>query len=325
MNKVFVVAEIGNNHEGSYSLAKKLISEAHKSGVSAVKFQTFNTENYVNSKDKKRYERLKKFELSKDEFLKLFQFTKKKKLKFISTPFDIDSAIFLGSFVDYFKISSGDNNYYELIEKVLSFKKPTIISTGLLSYKEINKLINFVKKNKFPLKKLILLHCVSAYPVDDLEANLKSIEFLKKKLSVKIGYSDHTLGNVAPIMAVAFGAEMIEKHFTLDKNFSNFRDHSISADPKEMKQIVKDVNRANFMKGIFNKKISRTEKQNKNSMRRSIYAKKDLKKKQIIEYNDIKIVRPFTKLAENNLSKILKKKLKRKKKKKNKLIKSYIG
>ena len=122
-NKVLIIAEIGNNHEGSFKLAKKLIEKAAKVGVDAVKFQTFKTEKYVNDNDQLRYERLKKFELSKEDFYELSKFAKSKKLIFISTPFDIQSAIDLNKCVDYFKISSGDNNYFQLIEKVLSFKK----------------------------------------------------------------------------------------------------------------------------------------------------------------------------------------------------------
>ena len=178
--KTHIIAEIGNNHEGKYKVAKKLITAAAKAGVDAVKFQTFRTEAYINSTDKIRFNRLKKFQLSEEEFTRLAKFTKKNKLKFISTPFDIKSAVFLNKIVDCFKISSGDNNYFQLIEKVLSFRKPTIISTGLLSFKEIKKLIILIKKNKFPLSKLSLLHCVSAYPVEYKEANLRSIKFLKK-------------------------------------------------------------------------------------------------------------------------------------------------
>ena len=155
------------------------------------------------------------------------------------------------------------------------------------------------------------MHCVSAYPVNDMEANLKSIEFLRKKLPVKIGYSDHTLGSIAPIIATAYGAEVIEKHFTLDKNFSNFRDHQISADKKEMKKIVLDTNRAYLMLGKFEKKICLSEKKGKNSMRRSIYARHNLYQNEKISFGDIKIVRPFLGSSPNILSKILNKKIKK--------------
>ncbi len=308
-NKTFIIAEIGNNHEGDIKIAKKLIIFAAKAGVDAVKFQTFNTEEFVNSNEKKRFKRFKKFQLTEKEFTELSRFAKKRKLKFISTPFDIKSAKYLNKIVDCFKISSGDNNYFQLIKQVLTFKKYTIISTGLLSFKEIKQLISFVKKNKFPLSKLSLLHCVSAYPVSAEEANLSSISFLKKNLNVSIGYSDHTSGVEASMIASSLGAEIIEKHFTLDKNFSKFRDHKLSSDPKEMSRLVSLIRKTETMLGKFDKKISKTEILNKKATRRSIYARFDLKKKEIITYNKIKIVRPENGLSPYKLSRIIGKKV----------------
>jgi sialic acid synthase SpsE len=267
---------------------------------------------------------LKKFELSKRNFIDLAKLAKKKRLKFISTPLDITSAIFLNSIVDYFKISSGDNNYFQLIEKVLSFRKPTIISTGFLSFKEIKNLILLVKKNKFPLSKLSLLHCVSAYPVEYEEANLRSISFLKKNFQTKIGYSDHTIGIEAAIVAVSFGAEIIEKHFTLDNNFSKFRDHIISSDPDEMRQLVVSIRKAEMMLGKYNKKISKNEKLNKKSTRRSIFARVDIKKNEKIDFEKIKIVRPQEGLDPFYLSKIIGKKTKKKINQNQALLKTFL-
>ena len=188
LKKTFIIAEIGNNHEGSFNVACKLIKEAKKVGVDAVKFQTFETKNYINQNDFERFKRLKKFELTKEEFYKLSLLAKNNNLKFISTPFDINSAIFLNKIVDYFKIASGDNNYYQLIEQVLKFKKNTIISTGLLNFKEIINLYKFIKLLKFNNSKIAFLHCVSSYPTKDKEANLLSISFLKKEFPFTIGY-----------------------------------------------------------------------------------------------------------------------------------------
>ena len=310
-NDPFIIAEIGNNHEGSFRLAKKLIIEAAKTGVDAVKFQTFQAENYVNSKDKKRFNRLKKFELTKKQFLELAIFARKKKLIFISTPFDLQSAINLNKIVDCFKISSGDNNYFELIDKVLSFKKPTIISTGLLNKLEILNLLKHIKKKKFPLKKIYFLHCVSDYPVKNNEANLLSIEYLKKTLNGNIGYSDHTLGTEAAIVATAYGAKIIEKHFTIDKNYSNFRDHKLSADKLEMTKLVNSVRKVKQMIGKLDKLISRGEKKNLSSMRRSLYFKNKILKGSKILKSDLKIIRPFVELAPNQINKVLDKKVKR--------------
>jgi N,N'-diacetyllegionaminate synthase len=309
-NKVLIIAEIGNNHEGSFKLAKKLIEKAAKAGVDAVKFQTFKTEKYVNDKDQLRYERLKKFELSKKDFYELSKFAKSKKLIFISTPLDIQSAIDLNKCVDYFKISSGDNNYFQLIEKVLSFKKPTIISTGLLDNSGIVDLLKLIKKRNFPMKKVFFLHCVSDYPAADKEANLISIKYLSDKFKVNIGYSDHTLGIEASIMAVAYGAKIIEKHFTIDKNFSNFRDHKLSADPKEMLKLVESVRRSTIMGGAYTKKISKNEKKNLKSMRRSLYATVKINKGEKITMDKIKFVRPFNSLSSIKIDDVLNKKAK---------------
>ena len=309
-NKVLIIAEIGNNHEGSFKLAKKLIEKAAKAGVDAVKFQTFKTEKFVNDIDQLRYKRYKKFELSKEDFYKLSKFAKSKKLIFISTPLDIESAIYLNKCVDYFKISSGDNNYFQLIEKVLSFKKPIIISTGLLDYSGIVDLLKLIKKRNFPMKKVFFLHCVSDYPVADKEANLISIKYLRDKFKMNIGYSDHTLGIEASIMAVAYGAKIIEKHFTIDKNYSNFRDHKLSADPKEMLKLVESVRRSSIMIGTYTKKISKNEKKNLKSMRRSLYAKIQINKGERITMDKIKLVRPFNPLSSNKIEDILNKKAK---------------
>ena len=309
-NKVLIIAEIGNNHEGSFKLAKKLIEKAAKAGVDAVKFQTFKTEKFVNDIDQLRYKRYKKFELSKEDFYKLSKFAKSKKLIFISTPLDIQSAIYLNKRVDYFKISSGDNNYFQLIEKVLSFKKPVIISTGLLGYSGIIDLLKLIKKRKFPMNKVFFLHCVSDYPVVDKEANLISIKYLKDKFKMNIGYSDHTLGIEASIMAVAYGAKIIEKHFTIDKNYSNFRDHKLSADPKEMIKLVESVRRSSIMGGTYTKKISKNEKKNLKSMRRSLYAKVQINKGERITMDKIKLVRPFNSLSSKKIEEILNKKAK---------------
>ena len=158
---------------------------------------------------------------------------------------------------------------------------------------QIKKLLKVVKNTKFPLNKLFLLHCVSSYPVEDQEANLRSINYIRNKFKVNVGYSDHSLGIEASIIASAFGAKVIEKHFTLRKNFSNFRDHKISADPAEMLNLVRSVKRASQMVGDYSKEISINEQKNISSMRRSIYLKSDLKKGDKITFDNIKFVRPF--------------------------------
>jgi len=305
LNKTFIIAEIGNNHEGSFNVACKLIKEAKKAGVDAVKFQTFETKNYVNQNDFERFKRLKKFELTKEEFYKLSLLAKNNNLKFISTPFDINSAIFLNKIVDCFKISSGDNNYYQLIEQVLKFKKNTIISTGLLNLKETINLYKFIKLLKFNNSKIAFLHCVSSYPTKEKEANLLSISFLKKKFPFTIGYSDHTLGIHAAIAATVIGAKIIEKHFTLDNNYSKFRDHQLSLNPVNMKHLVDSIKSVEYMMGKEQKIIQLSEKKNFSSMRRSLYLSKNISKNSKIKAKDVSIVRPFVSLEPFDFNKVV--------------------
>lgn len=311
LKKTFFIAEIGNNHEGNFKTAKKLIDKAKECAVDAVKFQTFDTNYYINKSEKERFAKLKSFELTQRDFKKLSVYSKKKGLKFISTPFDISSAKFLSKIVDIFKISSGDNNFYELIKLCSSFNKPLIISTGMTNFNDVKKIIKILDKAKFPKNKLALLHCISDYPVKDNEANLLAIKFLKDKFPITVGYSDHVMGIESCLAAVSLGAKIIEKHFTLDNNFSDFRDHQLSLNPKNMKQMIFASRRVENMIGGYFKKISKNEKKNLISTRRSIYFDTNLKKGTILKRKNLKVVRPFLSTEPKDLSKILGKKLKK--------------
>tara|TARA_Y100000590_G_scaffold453393_1_gene598363 strand:- start:625 stop:1638 length:1014 start_codon:yes stop_codon:yes gene_type:complete len=310
-NDSIVVAEIGNNHEGDFNQALKLIDAASISGADAVKFQTYKLDLFYAKRyvDKKRLKRLKKFQLSFEQFYNLSKYSKKKKIAFFSTPLDLESALFLNKIQKIFKISSSDNNFLPLINLIKKFKKPLIISTGLLYYNEIKKLIRNIKN--FNKKKLILLHCVSNYPASKKELNLNSIPFLKKKLpKFKIGYSDHSLGIDACKIALSMGSVIVEKHFTLDKNFSNFHDHKISANPKEMKDLCNFANSIQSMLGYFNKKPSYDEINNYENLRRSPYLKQNIITGEKITDDKIEWLRPGIgikykekKLLKNKISK----------------------
>ena len=294
LKKTFIIAEIGNNHEGNLKLAKTLIKLASKAKVDAVKFQTFVTEDFINKKEKKRFRKLKKFELSKEQFLELKSYAHSKKLKFISTPLDISSAKFLIKNSDIVKVASGDNNFFPLIENIISSKKSIIISTGLLNMNEIN----FLKKKIYKLigkdlahKKVAFLHCVTSYPVNDKFANLNSIKYLIDKLNFTVGYSDHTLGVDAAFVASSIGAKIIEKHFTIDKNYSDFRDHALSADFKELREIVQKIRKIEILKGKYQKKIQFCEKKFLNHIRRSAFAKRKIYSGQNLTLNNTKFLR----------------------------------
>ena len=312
--KIFIIAEAGNNHEGNFNRAKKLITLAAKAGADAIKFQTFKTENYINRADIKRFKQLKKFELSYMQFKSLKKLARKKKLKFMSTPLDIKSAEFLIKNADLIKIASCDNNFFPLIEKVLKSKKPMIISTGMMNISQIKSLTNFIYKiigKKLAEKRVSLLHCVTSYPVNDKFANLKSIEYLIKNSKLTIGYSDHTMGNEACIAAAAMGAKIIEKHITLNKKFSSFRDHALSADYTDFKNLIISIRKVEKQLGEFSKEVQKPEKKLIKLVRRSAYVNKDIAKGQKTSLENINFLRPALTSDFFNLKKILGIKLKK--------------
>ena len=291
IKKPLIIAEIGNNHEGNFNNALKLIDAAKKSGVDAVKFQTFKTDLYYSKHDKERVKRLKKFELSFEQFSKLAKYSKKKNLLFISTPLDLKSLDHLKKIVDIIKISSGDNNFHDLIKNSVKSNKELIISTGLTSLKEIVDLKKFIQDLNF-IKKTYFLHCVANYPVDPKNANLNFILKLKKIFKDNIGYSDHTIGIDACLISFSLGSLIIEKHFTLDKSFSNFRDHAISADPKDMSELVKKIEIYRKLMNNKKEKYLSCENKERTLFRRSYYFNKNLLKNTIIRSNDIIPLRP---------------------------------
>ncbi len=291
-NKVLIVAEIGNNHEGDFNVAKELIVEAASAKVDAIKFQTFKPEYYVSSSDAERLERLKKFNLSNSQFIELSELAGSLGLIFFSTPFDIESAKFLNSIQPVFKISSGDNNFFKLIETVANFGKPTMISMGMADMPLIESIVNFWNK-KSTLNRLSILHCVSSYPVPEGQENLGAIHALRKAFpSITIGYSDHTLGIEAGKIAVASGARIIEKHFTLNKAHSDFRDHQLSADPNEMSEMVRSIRKVESIIGRCEKSVQPCELPMLSNGRRSIAALQDLEVGHLMTEEDLTWVRP---------------------------------
>ncbi len=306
IDKVFIIAEIGNNHEGSFSNAKKLIDKAIESGADAVKFQTFIVDQLISTHDQKRVNQLKKFELNENQFLKLKNYANKKKIIFLSTPFDLKSAKFLNQIVPAFKISSGDNNFYPLITYLAQTKKPLLLSTGIASISDIKKTVTLIRKNnkeKSLHESIALLHCVSSYPTPFEFADLNRIKKLAK-LKCTVGYSDHTVGLEACLLAVSYGARIIEKHFTLDNNFSSFRDHKISLNPIDFKNLVSSIRNIETM--IQHKK---SIKLNYTTLRRSIIINTDLNKGSKVSLDHISWVRPGNGLMPGQENKIIGKKL----------------
>ena len=310
-NKTLIIAEIGNNHEGSFKNALKLISKAADCGVDAVKFQYIVPELFICPLEKKRIKQLNNFLLSKKQFIKLKKHALKKKVIFFSSCFDEESANFLNSLQNLFKIASCDNNYFGLIKKIIKFNKPVLISLGLTEGKDTENLIKFINtlliNNK---KRITLMHCVSSYPVLPENANLNKIDYLIKKYpNYNIGYSDHTKGIEASCIAVSKGAKVIEKHFTLSKKFSSFRDHQLSADPKEMELLVKNIR--NIEKLIKNNPtLSKDERKNIKNLRRSVFVKKTILKNSYLKKTDLICLRPGHGISPDLIGALIGKKLK---------------
>ena len=308
---ILIIAEIGNNHEGSYTLAQELIGLAAEAGVDVVKFQTIIPERLVSVQQTDRIKQLKRFQLSFDEFSKLSEVAKKEGVIFLSTPFDLDSALFLNDIVPAFKIASGDNDFFPLIEVISKTGKPIIMSTGLMNLDEINKSVLFINniwKESQIKQELALLHCVSSYPTLPEQANLLAIRELEE-ISDIVGYSDHTLGIEAAVLSVALGVKIIEKHFTLDKNFSAFHDHLLSADPKEMKEMVIRIRAVEKYLGTGEKIPQESELQAVENSRRSIVAGCDLKRGAILKWENLTWLRPGGGLAPGRESEIVGKRL----------------
>ena len=309
--KVMVIAEIGNNHEGDYSLAEDLIFSAAESGANAVKFQTIVPNKLVSITNKERIKQLEKFQFTYSQFRQLFEVSIKANITFLSTPFDLESVAFLNDLVPAFKISSGDNNFTPLIEKIAKTKKPIIMSTGLSRLNEIKTSVNTIKnvwsRNQTD-QKLALLHCVSLYPTPKKYANLHQIDLLKS-MSDFVGYSDHTLGTKASIYSVFAGARIIEKHFTIDNNYSNFRDHQLSVNPKNLKKLVNGVREAEKYLGKYSSDISSEEKKSLEGSRRSITALKNLNEGHILKIDDIDWLRPGNGLPIGSEEKLIGKKI----------------
>ena len=290
--RVLVVAEIGNNHEGDLGRAKEMVHRAVESGVDAVKFQTFKTEWFTSPTDPARIKRLKGFELTYDQFAELAQLTKSLGALFMSTPFELESARFLRTICDALKVASGDNDYWDLVRSCAETDLPLIVSSGMSTLEELRKLVGFLRDVRPKSTSFAVLHCVSAYPAPPEQANLRAIPLLAEKLGCEVGYSDHTLGIEACTTAVALGARVIEKHFTLSHTLSDFRDHQLSADPPEMTELVKRIRLVEPLLGAGVKELQPGEFEVARAARRSAAAARDLAKGHVVQRDDLVFLRP---------------------------------
>lgn len=301
---VYIIAEAGVNHNGCYELACKLVDAAKEAGVNCIKFQTFKAKDLVSHNAKRaeyqketvgdgsQVDMLKKLELSYDEFIKLKEYCDKVGICFLSTPFDFDSIEFLNSIdMPFWKIPSGEITNLTYLLALAKTGKPVVMSTGMCEMAEIEAAIRVLKENG--TKEIKLLHCNTEYPTPFEDVNLRAMKTMRDAFGLEVGYSDHTKGIEVPVAAVALGATVIEKHFTLDRNMEG-PDHRASLEPDELAEMVQSIRHIEKALGTGEKKPSTSEIKNIAVARKSIVAKTAIKAGEELTEENLTVKRPGT-------------------------------
>lgn len=301
---VYIIAEAGVNHNGSFELACKLVDAAKSAGVDCIKFQTFKSKNLVShaaqkagyqkatTGDSSQQDMLKKLELSYDEFIALKEYCDKVGITFLSTPFDFDSIDFLKSIdMPFWKIPSGEITNLPYLLALAKTGKPIVMSTGMCEMAEIQAAVDVLEENG--TKEIKLLHCNTEYPTPYEDVNLKAMQTMRDTFDMEVGYSDHTKGIEVPIAAVALGATVIEKHFTLDRTMEG-PDHKASLEPDELAAMVSSIRHIEKALGNGDKTPSPSEKKNITVARKSIVAKKYIKAGDELTVENVTVKRPDT-------------------------------
>ena len=320
MKKVYIIAEIGPNHNGDVKIALNMIDELSDSGVDAIKFQLSNPDQlYSKDSFKAKYQKLnddsesakemsRKNQLSHEEHKLLKQKCDDYNIDYLCTAFDLKSLKFLNEKLDicYFKIPSGEIFSIDMLEYISNFKKPVILSTGMSTYEEIKKSIELINSNF--KKDITILHCISNYPAKIKNVNLKNLIKIKKLFGYPVGFSDHTIGNECAIASVALGSKIIEKHVTFDKN-SKGPDHKASCDINEFKQLVSQIRKIEKAIGNEDRIISNEEKETLKVARKSIVSKRTLSVGESIKRTDVCFKRPGTGFLPIDINKVIGKKI----------------
>ena len=307
-----IIAEAGVNHNGSIDIARQLVDKAVEAGVDIIKFQTFKSEKLVSKSarqaeyqkknigtksDDSQLSMLKKLELSEQDHIELMAYCKQKGIKFFSTAFDMDSIEYLHSLnLGLWKIPSGEVTNYPFLKRVAAYNEQTILSTGMCEMSDVHAAVGALYKNGLSKENLILLHCNTEYPTPFEDVNLKAMDALREEFGVEVGYSDHSKGIEVPIAAVALGASVIEKHFTLDRNMEG-PDHKASLEPNELKAMVKAIRHVEQAIGDGHKKVSESERKNIAIARKSIVAACPIKKGERLTEQNLTVKRPGTGLS----------------------------
>jgi len=318
MDKVFIIAEAGVNHNGNITTAKELIDVACMSGADAVKFQTFKAHELVSEvaakapyqqitteKDENQLTMIKKLELSVDGHVELIQYCRQKKIMFLSSAFDFDSIDLLNELgLETFKIPSGEITNVPYLKKMGSLKKRIILSTGMANLEEIKEALDILTKSGTTKENITILHCNTQYPTPFEDVNLKAMLTIRDACNVGVGYSDHTPGIEIPVAAVALGAKVIEKHFTLDKDMEG-PDHKASLEPEELTAMVRAIRRIEKALGDGIKKPSPSEVEHIDIVRKSLVARKEILQGQTITEEDIAIKRPGYGVPPKEMDKVI--------------------
>lgn len=315
-SRALIIAEAGVNHNGQLDLAYKLVDIAKKAGADAIKFQTFDAKTLVSETAQKaeyqertgpqgetQRQMLERLQLSHDETRQLRDYCKNAGINFMSTPFGFADADLLGDLgVDIFKVGSGDLTYHQFLAHIASKGKPMIISTGMATLAEVKEAVSVIEAAGNP--PLAILHCVSNYPAAPEQCNLRAMQTMRAEFGCEIGWSDHTLGGAVTCAAIAMGATLIEKHFTIDKNMEG-PDHRASLEPGELTQFVNDIRAVEAALGDGNKIPTPAETGTANVARRSVVASVDIAKGEILTTNTITIQRPGTGVAPKDFDQVL--------------------
>ena len=312
-----MIAEIGANHEGNFEQAKKLVRLAIKANVDVIKFQLYSGEGLINKKNSiKRFKQINKFQLKKSQYLYLAKMVKDKGIKYSASVWDVKMINWIDKYMDFYKIGSGDLTAYPVLSEIAKKNKPILFSTGLSNLKEITQTINFLRKSNRIYKEknnLALLQCTASYPCKLEDLNLNTIEYLRKKTGLTVGFSDHSEGNLAILASYLLGSEIMEFHFTDTRKRKKFRDHKVSLTYKEVITLNNKISEINLMRGSKFKKITFSEKSANHSeiFRRAIYPAKDIMAGEKITKKDLLCLRPNIGLDAREINKILNKKFKK--------------
>ncbi len=308
-----IIVEIGVNHEGCLNTALKMMDLASKAGASIIKFQSYTSSRYASADNIERLKRVEKFALNLNDFEKLKKEADNLGLQMLSTPLTEDWVEKLSPLCPAFKIASGDITFKPVIEKAAQTDKELIISTGAATIEEIDQVVSWVEdiigENKLK-ERLTLMHCVSAYPTPIDQANVRSIPFLKERYGLRVGYSNHVKGLSACLAAIALGADVVEVHFTDQKEDREFRDHALSFDQNDLKQFIMMANEVKRSLGVYGKEPQLCETESIPLIRKGLIAANDLKKGQILTEENIMFARPATDFSSNELNTIIGKPLK---------------